>query len=385
MRQRAADLVVCPLDRTPLELVAWSIDERPLSEADRAKALSLAIDPRLLEIDVITGVLVNRARRICYPIVRGIPRLLTFPTAVGEGFLKEHGGRLAADLPGVRLPDGEAAPGELDVLRTFSREWLDYRWDEHSYWNLPAAAMFRCMDFMLDVERHPLSGKRVLEVGIGIGGIADHVARTHDCELVGVDLGYAVDAAARNFGINPFFHIVQASAFAPPFRASTFDLVYSQGVIHHTYSTRTAFDHLQELPKVGGRLYIWVYSPENESRSLARRAIMLLEHMLRPICSRLPERLQTLLLLPIVPLYMAHQRLVAGGAIGAIRYGFNEALHAARDRFTPRYIHRHNDAEVMGWFRACGYQDIRAASGRDVPPWLPIGFYANTGIDGTRR
>ena len=48
------------------------------------------------------------------------------------------------------------------------------------------------------------------------------------------DLGYAVDAAQQNFGRNPLLHIVQASAFSPPFREKTFDLVYSQGVIMAT-------------------------------------------------------------------------------------------------------------------------------------------------------
>jgi len=112
------------------------------------------------------------------------------------------------------------------------------------------------MRFMLDAERQPLSGKSVLEVGIGIGAFADHLATTAGCEVVGVDLGYAVDAAQTAFGNNPFLHTVQASAFAPPFRDASFDFVYSFGVLHHTYSTKTAFDRVSRLPRKGGRLFI---------------------------------------------------------------------------------------------------------------------------------
>jgi len=277
-------------------------------------------------------------------------------------------------------------PGEEDVLRTFSREWLDYRWDGQSYWNMTPTHTFRCMDVMLDLEARPVRGGRVLEVGIGIGGIADHVARSQECELVGVDLSYAVDAAQRHFGDNPFLHVVQASAFAPPFAEASFDLVYSQGVLHHTFSTRTALERLSRLPRRGGRLYVWVYSEADERRSPVRRGLMLLERAVRPVCWRLPAPLQTAMLLPLVPLYLVNQNLLGGSRQpGSVRYGFNEALHAARDRFTPRYVHRHSNEEVGGWFRNLGYHDVRYVTERPLPDFLPASFAHCTGVDGIRR
>ena len=272
-------------------------------------------------------------------------------------------------------------PGEGDVLRTFSREWLDYEWDGCTYWNLNTHNMYKCMEFMLDIDRRPVRDKMVLEMGIGIGGIADHVSRRGECELVGVDLSYAVDAARKYFGENRFLHIVQASVFAPLFREGAFDFVYSQGVIHHTFSTKAAFDRLCRLPKIGGRLYVWVYNPEDERRNWVRRGLMLLESVIRPICWRLPEGLQTALLLPILPLYIIHQNVISRhGPAGGIRYGFKEALHAARDRFTPRYVHRHTDTEVCEWFRAAGYGDLQCASRRERPAFVPVAFTACTGV-----
>jgi SAM-dependent methyltransferase len=277
-------------------------------------------------------------------------------------------------------------PGEKDVIRTFSSEWVNYDWDGQTYWNLTPDEMYRCMHFMLDLDRRPVRNKLVLEVGIGIGGIADYMARSEGCELVGVDLGYAVDVAYRHFGQNRFFHIVQASAFALPFQESAFDLVFSQGVIHHTFSTKAAFDHICELPKIGGRLYIWVYSPYDEQRSWIRRAMMRLETLIRPVCWRLPERLQTVVLLPIVPLYLIHQNLlVKRDGSGYIKYGWREALHAARDRFTPRYVQRHSDEEVCSWFRAAGYTELQCASRRKRPAFVPVSFVTCTGVDGVRR
>ncbi|HYC33204.1 MAG TPA: methyltransferase domain-containing protein [Gemmatimonadales bacterium] len=386
MRQRVAQLLVCPLDRTPLELVAWEVERVPLAPADRAKAEALGIAPETLETDVRSGVLVNRGRRVAYPIYRGVPRMLTFPTGVAGEFTRELGERLRRELPGVSLPAERPMPGEEDVLRTFSREWLDYEWDGRSYWNMTPEHTYRCMDFMLDLADRPARGGRVLEVGIGVGGIADHVARSQECELVGVDLSYAVDAARRHFGRNPFLHVVQASAFALPFADASFDLVYSHGVLHHTFDTRTAVERVSRLPRRGGRLYVWVYSREDEERTPVRRTLMLMERVLRPVLWRLPTGVQTAALLPIVPLYLLNQNLLGGSRQpGNVRYGVNEALHAARDRFTPRYVHRHGNDEVGGWFRLLGYEDVRYVTDRVLPPYLPPSFAHCTGVDGVRR
>jgi SAM-dependent methyltransferase/uncharacterized protein YbaR (Trm112 family) len=384
MRRRLQSLLVCPIDRTPLELIAWDTRTRSLEPAERARAQAMHIDPATLEEDVETGVLLNPARRIAYPIFEGVPRMLVFATGVSARFEQELGSRLRAELPGYRLPALAPMPGEEDVLRTFSREWLDYQWDGRSYWNMTPEHTYRCMDRMLDLEARPVRHGRVLEAGIGIGGIADHVSRTQECELVGIDLSYAVDAARRHFGGNPFLHVVQASVFAPPFAEESFDFVYSQGVIHHTFSTRTAFQSLSRLTRRGGRLYVWVYSQEDEERSAVRKGLMLLERLLRPVCWRLPGPLQTAVLLPIVPLYLVYQNLGSNGQAGSIRYGFNEAMHAARDRFTPRYVHRHSNDEVGSWFRDAGYRDIGFVTQRQLPEDFPPSFLHCTGVDGVR-
>jgi len=247
MRPRLLDLLVCPIDKTPLKLVAWESREAPLSGPERERADRMGIDPGYLSREIETGILLNRERKICYPIVRGVPRMLVFRTDVGEHLLREFGRRLRRESPGFEMPRQDPMPGEGDVLRTFSREWLDYEWDGCTYWNLNPYNMDTCMYLMLDIDRRRVRDKMVLEMGIGIGGIADHVSRRGECELVGVDLSYAVDAARKYFGGNRFLHIVQASVFAPPFREGAFDFVYSQGVIHHTFSTKAAFDRLCRL------------------------------------------------------------------------------------------------------------------------------------------
>jgi SAM-dependent methyltransferase/uncharacterized protein YbaR (Trm112 family) len=378
------DILVCPLDARPLEMREWESTPLSLSPAERQRAEELGIRCELLEREIRTAVLVNPRLKVFYPVREGVPRLLTFPARVTLSFAGEHSEKLRRELPGFTLPEEATMPGEEDVLRTFSTEWINCKWDERAYWGLQPQHMFRVMHYMLDLGGFPVKGKRVLEVGIGIGGIADNIATTQGCELVGVDLSHAVEPAYHHFGRrNPFLHVIQASAFKMPFADGSFDFVYSHGVLHHTFSTKVALESVSRLPRPGGRLYVWVYSPRDEQRTLLRRALLALERVIRPVCWRLPTGLQSLFLAPFIPLYMVHQSLLRHGA--RTRYCWREAMHAARDRFTPRFAHRHTEEEVGAWFRALGYGQIRYVSQRDHPLDVPVAFVACTAVDGIRQ
>ena len=386
MKMRLLDLLVCPIDKSKLELFEWESSSVELSTEEVSRAESLGLDPEMIAREIKTGVLVNQARKIFYPIHNGIPRLLIFPTGVAKEFLQKNNKRIAQELVGYTTPNQTVMTGEETVLRTFSSEWVNFGWDGKSYWGIEPDVIYKSMRWLLKLEENPIQNKTVLEVGIGVGGIADYMARKEGCELVGMDLSYAVDSAYEHFWKNRFLHIIQASAFAPPFKSNTFDLVYSQGVIHHTPSTKDAFNSICNLPKPKGRLYIWVYNPLDEERNLIRRMTMVLENILRPLCWRLPERLQSLVLLPIIPLYLIHQNfIVMKKGPGFKRYGFREAMHAARDRFTPRFAFRHTEEEVKGWFNVAGYSDIQWASQRTRPDYVAEALFFATSVDGVRK
>lgn len=241
MRPRLLQWLVCPLCHHELTLVDAVSERCPLAEADYhvLEAIAPIEDPNDVESDIISGALACDTCRIYYPIYNGIPRMLTYPTRVAQLHAQEHRAWLTTRLAGFGLPQRIPPPGEQEVLRNFSTEWVGYKWTGTSYWSWTPDAVLRCKCYELGLgPRRNLQHRLVLEVGIGIGGTADALSRAESCELIGIDLGYAVDQARHYFGQNPLLHLVQASVFAPPFRPGSFDVVYSHGVLHHTYSTR---------------------------------------------------------------------------------------------------------------------------------------------------
>jgi uncharacterized protein YbaR (Trm112 family) len=134
LKPHLLDRLVCPLDKTPLEFQGWNTMERSLSESDVTRAEPMGVDPDSLRSEVLDGVLVNRQRKIAYPIYHGVPRMLTFRNDVAERFWAEHGQRVKSSFPGCELPNEDPRPGEADVLRTFSSEWVNFDWDGAAYW-----------------------------------------------------------------------------------------------------------------------------------------------------------------------------------------------------------------------------------------------------------
>src|SRR5437867_655447 len=223
MRPRLLRWLVCPMCRGTLDLRTANSERRPVASADCAvlDATAPIHETDEIEIDVVAGALTCGQCRVYYPIHNGIPRMLTHRTEVARVHARDLAPWIREQLKGFVLAEREPPPGEAAVLRNFSTEWTGYKWSGSSYWDATPETMLVVKRFELGLVKHPLQHRLVLEVGIGIGGTASALAQAEDCELVGVDLSYAVDQARHYFGTNPRLHIVQASLFALPFRVGS--------------------------------------------------------------------------------------------------------------------------------------------------------------------
>jgi ubiquinone/menaquinone biosynthesis C-methylase UbiE len=139
----------------------------------------------------------------------------------------------------------KAAPDTLDWFLEVER----YRYDVYAPW----------MREVMEFDRH--GGERILEIGAGIG--TDHAqyakggAIMHDLDLSSGHLALA----QRNFelrGLKGTFKHGDAEAI--PFADASFDLVYSNGVIHHTPNTVRVVEEVYRVLRPGGRCIIMVYA-----------------------------------------------------------------------------------------------------------------------------
>jgi len=105
------------------------------------------------------------------------------------------------------------------------------------------------------------NGKQVLEVGGGLGTDLAQFAK-NGALVTDVDLSAGhLQMAQDNFrlrGLNGRF--VHHDAESLPFDDDTFDLVYSNGVIHHTPNTARMVREMWRVLKPGGRAIVMVYA-----------------------------------------------------------------------------------------------------------------------------
>jgi SAM-dependent methyltransferase len=106
-------------------------------------------------------------------------------------------------------------------------------------------------------------GARVLEVGCGTGQLTNFLGTRWDRQVFGSDMCLNSLRLAKAFrdrsGIRNA-EFVQMNLFRPAFRPGAFDVVISNGVLHHTGDPLRAFLSISRLVKPGGCILIGLYN-----------------------------------------------------------------------------------------------------------------------------
>jgi len=115
------------------------------------------------------------------------------------------------------------------------------------------------------------SGKRVLEVGCGIGTDAINFVRA-GANYTGIDVSQkSLDLTQRRlevFGLNGRLLHANVEELSSHLSGETFDLIYSFGVLHHTPSSSSALKQLIALSHAGTELRIMVYASRSWKAAL---------------------------------------------------------------------------------------------------------------------
>jgi len=128
---------------------------------------------------------------------------------------------------------------------------------------------------MLD-EKIPQAA-RILEVGCGTGQMSNFLGMRWGRSVIGADLCMNSLKLAKGFrdrfSINNT-HFVQINLFRPPFAPASFDVVISNGVLHHTSDCARAFRSIASLVKPGGLIVVGLYNWLGRLPTLWRRSLI---------------------------------------------------------------------------------------------------------------
>jgi arsenite methyltransferase len=211
----------------------------------------------------------------------------------------------------------------------------------------------------------------ILDLGCGSGFSSSLWLDTpHWCGRgmwVGVDISEAVDVAYERLRHIPNTHFVQADALSLPFSDGCFDTIFSEGVLHHTPSTRAALLSASRVLALGGEFHFYVYRRKGPVREFTddyiREQIASLSDeeawdAMRSL-TRLGQALAELQTKVVVPEDVPQlgieageydvQRLVYWNFAKLYwneAFSFEENVHANFDWYRPRYAHRQSAEDV---------------------------------------
>lgn len=220
--------------------------------------------------------------------------------------------------------------------------------------------------------------KIVLDAGCGAGfsGLLFFDNALHSHDYLGVDISNAVEVARARFqelGIPGDFLRADISRLDIP--DSSVDIIFSEGVLHHTDSTERSLKHLVTKLKPGGRFMFYVYRKKALVREYTDDAI---REALKPLSDEQAwEAIKPLTQLGIslgkldqdIEVETAIPFLgIDAGKLNLQRFfywnickayyrpelTFDEMNHINFDWFRPLNCHRHTPEEIQQWCEEAG-------------------------------
>ncbi len=200
-------------------------------------------DPLLVTSRCARNVVTGR----CYPVEDGIPRLFVTNDAADD--VTEIVKRFYEKTPFPNYDDLDNRRALLEKAR--------------------AGRFARLLN-----EQIPYSAP-VVEVGCGTGQLTNFLSIAHR-SVLGIDVCLNSLQLAQTFKIQNGLDratFAQMNLFRPALKDGFFQVVISNGVLHHTGNCRDAFRRVGRLARPGGYLVIGLYSAYSRSLHYARRAL----------------------------------------------------------------------------------------------------------------
>ncbi len=201
-----------------------------------------------------------------------LPALLGVESLPGEGGALELGGKRYLVDRGILRSEALVSARQAQTADTFGFKWRRveafesqaslarvHDWLRERYGDVAAAPWWR------DYGTRPL----LLDAGCGaaMSSLSLFGSFLNTVRFVAADISEAVDVARERclaHGVEGAF--LQDDLLSLPLAPGSVDVIFSEGVLHHTDSTREALLRLSELLAPGGRFLFYVYRKKGPIR-----------------------------------------------------------------------------------------------------------------------
>lgn len=287
-----------------------------------------------------------------YPIINGIPRFIGFEDA-----------------------------GQQQTSDSFS-----YKWKRATDWGVKLEHHGVVWDIWKDIFnwqgpedlKRIMKDRIVLDAGCGSGSSMKQFVE-YPSELVGAEISGAVDVCKANFPDAKNLQLVQADINKLPLADEQFDVVWSNGVLHHTPDTYQSLKSITRHCRRGGLVVFYIYVKKSPMREFS-------DDYLRDIISEMPvdkawERMEVLTHLSKSLAEMNVEITVEEdfqelgfkkGKYDLQRFvfynifkcfwnsglSFQENVLVNFDWYRPKYSHRHTPEEVKRWLLETGLEEL---------------------------
>ena len=207
-----------------------------------------------------------------FPIIDGVPSFLQGDLRPDLSWFEDKYGLCRFE---EASRGGTADQAKTNV--TFSDKWrrfTNYGLDrEHQRFLFSWYCEKLGLSSLDELEAFYRSRKMVLEVGPGSGFNASFISQQTSGQVFALDISEAAFTVYTNTRHLPNCHAIQGDLMAAPFEDETFDLVFADGVLHHTPDTKAAVFALYEKLKPGGQFFFYVYRKMGAARQFTDRHI----------------------------------------------------------------------------------------------------------------
>jgi ubiquinone/menaquinone biosynthesis C-methylase UbiE/uncharacterized protein YbaR (Trm112 family) len=336
MQYDLLNLLKCPLSKTAL--IFKSISESKRVYEDK-------------EVNEINEGLLFSDTGFVFPIIKGIPRMLLESIYDYSDFLQKY----LEDYNDTKIKLEQTFPSLLSYCskknektkKSFEFEWSFLSSEKKDkIWHDDITKLTTVFIDEVGKELSYFQDKIIIDIGSGHGVMTTQIAKVSEL-AIGVELSNAVENAyLRSTYSRAFF--IQGDLQFLPFNSSTFDVLYSSGVIHHTNNTELSLSSIEKVLKNNGRICLWLYHPQ---KNIIHNCML----FFRKITSRLPLKmtffLLTIFLFPVTFLIKKMKNKNAPN--------YREEIIDLLDFFTPEFRFETSHDIAMVWLQEREYKNIK--------------------------